>query len=356
MRNRLFVTAFSVAILFNLGWFAVHNRYNSIDEGRMDSDLVHFSNNLFPLANAGRNSLSCQPITLPICRDMPWNLTKSPNLLNHSSQHEANRFFRKSTRLIDLFVSNCSAHVKELVCSFLTPFCDEGRIVRPCLSFYDTVSHYCSSMDEIISRDDLSNEQPCLQQQSGLFLSIIPGTSGQSAVQCAVAAPEHYRLQLVDGSELSSCGLPCDLATTDRWFSTDPKRARHVMFSLALACLLLCTFTFLTYLIDRGRFHYPERSIIHICTCFIPVSLCYLATTASLLFLDRSDSRSQPGGSPVLACDRQLLAQGLNTPCVTLFLLTYVPWLSSNVWFVILAITWFFTTVLKWGHEAIQRW
>ena len=31
----------------------------------------------------------CEPITIPLCRDMPYNVTRMPKLLEHETQEEA---------------------------------------------------------------------------------------------------------------------------------------------------------------------------------------------------------------------------------------------------------------------------
>ena len=37
----------------------------------------------------GQHRHKCQRITIPLCRDMPYNLTRMPNLVDHETQEEA---------------------------------------------------------------------------------------------------------------------------------------------------------------------------------------------------------------------------------------------------------------------------
>ena len=45
-------------------------------------------------ALGGRHRHRCQPITIPLCRDMPYNLTRMPNLVDHETQEEAAEMVR----------------------------------------------------------------------------------------------------------------------------------------------------------------------------------------------------------------------------------------------------------------------
>ena len=38
---------------------------------------------------AAVRAASCEPVRIPLCRSMPWNMTKMPNHLHHSTQDNA---------------------------------------------------------------------------------------------------------------------------------------------------------------------------------------------------------------------------------------------------------------------------
>lgn len=38
---------------------------------------------------AAISAASCEPVRIPLCRTMPWNMTKMPNHLHHSTQDNA---------------------------------------------------------------------------------------------------------------------------------------------------------------------------------------------------------------------------------------------------------------------------
>lgn len=42
-------------------------------------------------------------------------------------------------------------------------------------------------------------------------------------------------------------------------------------------------------------------------------------------------------------------------PCTLVFLLIYFFGMSSSIWWVVLAFTWFLAAGLKWGNEAIAK-
>ncbi|KAI0977786.1 hypothetical protein GJ496_010156 [Pomphorhynchus laevis] len=320
------------------------SEYDRLNPVKSDYDLQ--SGNFYSVNENEHDK--CQRIELSDCKEMPWNLTRMPNLLNQASQKLANLQLQ-SPEFRRLFNSNCSDSIRQLLCALSAPFCIEGRIISPCQSFCLAVADQCKFKSTLIDCSRLSNEQPCLQlNQNDIFYSMFANKPVRNNLQCSNEGHPFYSLNLADGQTLNKCGIPCSVFSTDQWLSTNPDRIRHLITALSSACLTLCVFTLLTFLIDTGRFRYPERSIIYICLCFIPISSCYLAVNALIIF---------KAYYPTCDQSSQLLAQGTDQlNCVVLFMFTYVPWLCSNVWFVILSFTWFLAAVLKWSHEAIGRY
>ncbi|XP_028905420.1 secreted frizzled-related protein 4, partial [Ornithorhynchus anatinus] len=70
-------------------------------------------------AGAGRGA-PCEPVRVPLCLDMPWNLTRMPNHLYHSTQHNA---VLASEQYEELVASNCSAALRFFLCALLAPIC-----------------------------------------------------------------------------------------------------------------------------------------------------------------------------------------------------------------------------------------
>jgi len=64
---------------------------------------------------------SCEPITVPMCRDIGYTMTQFPNSLGHQRQDDAglevNQFF-------PLVKVQCSEHLKDFLCALYVPQCD----------------------------------------------------------------------------------------------------------------------------------------------------------------------------------------------------------------------------------------
>ena len=74
----------------------------------------------------------CEPITIPICREIPYNTTIFPNLMGHSSQDEASSEMYQYFPLIKV---NCSADIHLFLCSMYAPVCTIlERALPPCRS------------------------------------------------------------------------------------------------------------------------------------------------------------------------------------------------------------------------------
>lgn len=70
------------------------------------------------LSNYGK----CERITISMCTDMKYNLTKMPNLLGHNNQKEA---FVEFQTFLPLVQVNCSPLLKFFLCSLYAPMCTE---------------------------------------------------------------------------------------------------------------------------------------------------------------------------------------------------------------------------------------
>lgn len=68
---------------------------------------------------------SCEPITVPMCKDISYTMTQFPNSLGHTSQEEAGIDLYH----LDPFVEvNCSEDLKEFICALYVPKCDLNEV------------------------------------------------------------------------------------------------------------------------------------------------------------------------------------------------------------------------------------
>ncbi|KAK7481898.1 hypothetical protein BaRGS_00026924 [Batillaria attramentaria] len=74
----------------------------------------------------------CEPIAIPRCRAMPYNMTRMPNLLHHSTQENARLAFDQFHVLLD---QGCSDVLLFLLCAMYVPICTvafQPEPIPPC--------------------------------------------------------------------------------------------------------------------------------------------------------------------------------------------------------------------------------
>ncbi|KAG0722578.1 Frizzled-1 [Chionoecetes opilio] len=96
-----------------------------------------------PMSNGGR----CEPITIPICKDIQYNTTIMPNFRNHHTQEEAGMEVHQFFPLVKV---QCSPDLKFFLCSVYVPMCTIlDRPLPPC-------RHLCLSAKD--GCEDLMNK------------------------------------------------------------------------------------------------------------------------------------------------------------------------------------------------------
>lgn len=324
----------------------------------------------------------CEPITIPLCKGLPYNETIMPNLLHHATQSEASKEVHP---LISLIKVNCSPDLHFFLCTLYAPVCtimDEP--LPPCRELCLSARNRCVNImtnyglpwpeNLDCDRFPLSSEkQLCIDNKTGEVegrTSRPPvvydnGVSQKSDVlgiprgrdhgfvcplQLTVPRGLEYKLRVGDKIE-PNCGAPCN----SMFFSERQREfARAWIGSWGGVCAISCLFTVLTFLIDPERFRYPERPIIFLSGCYLLVAAAYAAGWAS------GDSVSCREPFPPPAHLERLpmvstISQGTkHERCTIVFMVLYFFSMASSIWWVVLTLTWFLAAGLKWGHEAIE--
>ncbi|XP_054637904.1 atrial natriuretic peptide-converting enzyme-like [Dunckerocampus dactyliophorus] len=83
---------------------------------------------------------SCQSITIPFCKDLPYTETIMPNALGHKTQQEATLYFSTFYTLVH---TDCSPHLKTFLCSVFTPECVAGIARPPCRTLCEQARSGC---------------------------------------------------------------------------------------------------------------------------------------------------------------------------------------------------------------------
>ncbi|KAI6178738.1 hypothetical protein M3Y98_00534100 [Aphelenchoides besseyi] len=309
----------------------------------------------------------CQMITIPLCLDIPYNLTIHPHPLAHGDQQSLHA---QTDHFKPLIRTKCNPHIKFFVCSVFAPMCPEQmpQAVTSCRSVCEEVRRDCIG---ILNEFDIQWPAPlnCSNFPQEPELCMTPPDSMAASYPTPVefVPAAHPTRPPVVPTELKSvelpscpsdlinldptdkdggCGFPCDKPIM---FTHEEKRTANSWLLAASTASTVVTFlTFLTFLIDRDRFRFPERAIFYVSLCAFVVSLPHLAPV--LLDPGKTACDSLPSGR------RFLVHDGLdNTTCVLGFLFLYYFSLAGASWWFVVTFAWYLTAARKWVQEELEK-
>lgn len=251
-----------------------------------------FSVNAFhakdPLAHHGR----CEPITINLCMNIPYNETIMPNLMNHQKQEDAGQEVHQFAPLVKM---KCSPDLRFFLCTVYAPVCTIiDRAIPPCRSLCESAragcerlmnsfgfawpdNLDCSKLPEnggpelCVGHNETTPPEPSPPVYTPPLMPVPefqPSWTGGPKpygsgfmlgardfgfvcpMQFKVPHELGYSLKVGDKVELN-CGAPCD-----GMFFTERERrfSRIWVGTWASVCAASCFFTFLTFLIDTDRF------------------------------------------------------------------------------------------------------
>ncbi|XP_030225976.1 frizzled-6 [Gadus morhua] len=293
---------------------------------------------------------TCEPIKVPRCLGMPYNMTFFPNMMEHYDQDVAANQMEPFMPLVNL---NCSPDVHHFLCQAFIPACTEGtNVLRPCREQCEAVLTDCN---KLITTFEVTwpPELQCDRLETCSFSgSDVPQTTAKSSSSTkrdlGFWCPLQLKTKPGQGSHFlgsPDCAPPCQ----NMYFTPhELEFAKSFIGVCSIICLAATLFTFLTFLIDVKRFRYPERPIIFYAVCYSFVSLIYflgflLGDTAAC------SAATQPGALDTVVLGSQ------SKGCSLLFMLLYFFSTAGMIWWVILTITWFLAAGPKWSCEAIEK-
>ncbi|VDK47415.1 unnamed protein product [Anisakis simplex] len=345
----------------------------------------------------------CEPIEIPLCKDIPYKYTYFPNSLPQPDQQSVRFFFlqTQTEHFKPLIKTKCNPHIKFFICSVFAPMCPQHmpQAVTSCRSVceeknksfglilfcYDTflsiypygcfhhpiVKIQVTYLNRKFGRVKLSESRfarggnrfpqapdlcmkPTNEHNSYLGpdqlendqrdpLSSIEGRIfAKSIAECP-----NDLVNLDPTDQNGYCAFQCN---RDGMFDDSKKEfARFWMLLWASINLAITTFTVLTFLIDRQRFRFPERSIFYLSACYMLFSLPSLSR--AFIPYERSACERLPTGQSFL-----IIGSLDNTPCVLSFMLTYYFSIASSLWWLMLTFTWYLSAARKWVPEGIDAW
>uniref|UniRef100_A0A8P4KHD9 Corin, serine peptidase n=1 Tax=Dicentrarchus labrax TaxID=13489 RepID=A0A8P4KHD9_DICLA len=104
-----------------------------------------------PRNNNNNNNSRCEPISLELCMNLPYNLTSYPNYLGHLSQRESSVSW-ESSLFPALVQTGCYQYLMFYACTLLVPKCDPVTLQRvpPCRSLCRNAKGKCESVLGIV--------------------------------------------------------------------------------------------------------------------------------------------------------------------------------------------------------------
>lgn len=342
-------------------------------------------------------NIVCRPHILSQCRSLNYNTTL-PNLRGQTIPSVIEEEF---LQFDILFRYNCSNALLVLLCAVYAPFCGTNSpngsavVLKPCRNIcehvYDgciavfnefqyqwpeilTCENFPQKSDEVCfgPDDPLLIEYPTLISPNAtitlptsMVTTVLSSTTDSvKPVECdnlrlstrLSGLPDYTEYELGDHA---ACGIPCGglyFTETER-----NKVAPAFVLVLSIFCVISTVFSVTTFLIDRLRFHYPERPIVFLCLCYLAIAIVYIVGTVSKLASDNgSTSFACSGGNRSYVFQKLPFKAGEEVSfkagsCVTTFVFLYFFQMAAAVWWVILTLTWFLAATFKWGEEAIER-
>ncbi|XP_036398163.1 frizzled-3-like [Megalops cyprinoides] len=300
---------------------------------------------------------ACEPITLRMCQELPYNSTFTPNLLDHYDQHTAALAMEPFHPMVNL---QCSPDLLSFLCALHAPVCTEyGRVSLPCRRPCLRARRDCQGLMDMFGvtwpeEMECSRFPDCDESYPravDLLDPVEPTDQSSMAVQRDYGFWCPRELKIEPDLGYSFLGAPdCSPPCPNMYFRRDELSfARYFIGAVSVVCLSATLFTFLTFLIDVTRFRYPERPIVFYAVCYMMVSLVFLL---GFLLEDRVACNSATPGRQRAST----VTQGShNKACTLLFMVLYFFTMAGSVWWVVLTVTWFLAAVPKWGSEAIEK-
>lgn len=120
-------------VWFVIGMLALVKSVVAVQQFLDQSDVVS-SGYVSPTSLASHNK--CEPITISICKNIPYNTTIMPNLFGHTRQEEAGYEVHQFAPLVK---SGCSPDLQFFLCSLYIPLCTIlDHPIPPCRSLCES--------------------------------------------------------------------------------------------------------------------------------------------------------------------------------------------------------------------------
>lgn len=132
---------------------------------------------LFQSAHAARSEeyQRCERVTIPMCRDVKYNMTTLPNRFHHETQEEAGLEVHQFLPLVKI---GCSGLLTEFLCSAYVPICMDNypKPIIPCQSLCQRVRKGC---EKLMLANGFQVRIPASREIAVRFFNVIAFFSGR---------------------------------------------------------------------------------------------------------------------------------------------------------------------------------
>ncbi|XP_053570394.1 secreted frizzled-related protein 4 isoform X2 [Bombina bombina] len=168
---------------------------------------------LFLWVETGAYSAPCETVRIPMCKHMPWNITRMPNHLHHSTQENAILAIEQYQELVEI---NCSPVLSFFLCAMYAPICTLEFLhdpIKPCKSVCQRAKDGCEpimkrynhSWPENLACDDLPvyDRGVCISPEA--IVTDIPEDIKWTEFTQDVVVPERPRLNHCKSQNMDRC-------------------------------------------------------------------------------------------------------------------------------------------------------
>ncbi|KAK6014966.1 fz domain protein, partial [Ostertagia ostertagi] len=308
----------------------------------------------------------CQPITIPLCKGIGYNMTSFPNSYGHEKQEEAGLEVHQFFPLVEY---GCYQHLKFFLCTLYTPICQENydRPILPCMvsAGRRRIVREPATMSEQASTGNICAAPPDTPKQTKIME--LPPVSAprphvgisvqdlQNQCECSCQPP----FQTVSNAKAMAYFVYYDLdyskflievgnvsrvrINVSSCYRSGSRELISELDGFGFPCLLSASISNVS---QRNRsFQYPERPIFMLVFCQLMVAVGFIIRVSA--------------GHEQIACDAYKIKgidDGNGSLCFVVFLLTYFFGMAACVWWIILSLSWVLAAASKWSSEAIASY
>nr|BAF44469.1 Frizzled4/9/10 [Hydra vulgaris] len=336
------------------------------------------------------NTWKCVPIRLDFCKDVAYNETInmeggiSNPYTDKTNQDEIKSELSHFTLLLR---TGCSVHLRLLLCSAYLPYCSPKvekpitacrplceEVKRKCLKHMDTFdfgwpsSLECSKFPkknsieslclnggltslnatkEISEKSVLSTKSKFSKIDEKIYtLNHSPTSSKEidNHIPCSLGYSRNSKNYFFS-QKTKTCVLDC---FKNGLFSSEEKDSvEKWMSALSSCCCLICSVALVVSLVEYKRVLYPEKAVVFITVCFVFYSIGHIIR---IVYTRENISCGEENGKKYMLRDGST-----NVACSSIFVLSYGFFMAQNIWWVILTITWFLNSGLKWKKQTLTK-